>query len=36
MEVQYADFRQAEVQDAGVGWVEVPDKRVEVPDTRFG
>ena len=36
MEVQYANFRQAEVQDAGVGWVEVPDKRVEVPDTRVG
>lgn len=36
MEVQYANFRQAEVQDTGVGWVEVPDKRVEVPDTRVG
>ena len=34
MEVQYANFRQAEVQGAGIGWVEVPNKRVEVPDTR--
>ena len=36
MEVQYTNFRQAEVQDAGIRWVEVPNKRVEVPDTRVG